>query len=384
MPFDFDTLRRRPDFEAPNLVAVDATDRLLLDEAATSLAAAEPGEVVVIGDHYGALTLGAAALHGSTGIRVHQDPLVGERALDLNAAESNLSAVFTHHALDESLVAGARVVLLQLPRSLSALDEIAGLVARHAHPEVAVFAGGRIKHMTLAMNDVLREHFQVVYAGLARQKSRVVTASEPVVPPVESTWPRIERHTDVEVPGGALAVAAYGATFAGARVDIGTRALLDVLPQAMPGAAVVADLGCGSGVLATVAALSRPTARIIASDQSAAAVRSTAETVRLNGVAERVEVLREDAFASVSAGSCDLVLLNPPFHVDAAVEPGVARKLFEGAARVLRPGGELWTVFNSHLGHRSVLEETVGETRQISRNPKFTVTASVRRGSATP
>ena len=40
MPFDFADLRRRPDFEAANLVAVDATDRLLLDEAATALGAA--------------------------------------------------------------------------------------------------------------------------------------------------------------------------------------------------------------------------------------------------------------------------------------------------------------------------------------------------------
>lgn len=381
MPFDFDALRRRPDFEAPNLVAADATDRLLLDEAANALHGAHDGDVVVIGDHYGALTLGAASRFSLTGIRVHQDPLVAERALDLNAADADLSGVYAHHPLDESLVAGARVVLLQLPRSLPALDEIAGLVARHAHPEVAIFAGGRIKHMTLAMNDVLREHFEVVYAGLARQKSRVVTASEPVQPPVDSPWPRIEQHADVAVPAGnGLSVAAYGPTFAGSKIDIGTRALLEVLPEALPEARVVVDLGCGSGVLATVVALSRPDARVIASDQSAAAVASTRATADLNGVGGRVDVVRDDALASLEAGSCDLVLLNPPFHVDAAVEPGVARKLFEGAARVLRPGGEVWTVFNSHLKHRPVLEEVVGETRQVGRNPKFTVTASVRRG----
>ena len=56
-----------------------------------------------------------------------------------------------------------------------------------------------------------------------------------------------------------------------------------------------------------------------------------------------------------------------------------ARAIFEGAARVLRPGGELWTVFNSHLGHRAVLERVVGPTRQVHRTSKFTVTASRRR-----
>ncbi len=375
MPFDFADLRRRPDFEAANLVAVDATDRLLLDEAATALGAAAAGKVVVIGDHYGALTLGAAALHGLTGIRVHQDPLVSELALGLNADEAGLAGTYTQHALDESLVAGARVVLLQLPRSLAALDEIAGLIARHADPEVVVFAGGRLKHMATTMNDVLREHFEVLYAGLARQKSRVLTASEPVSPPVVSTWPRTQRHDDL-----GLKIKAFGGTFAGAKIDIGTRALLEVLPQAVPGAETIVDLGCGSGVLAVAAAVARPSARIVASDQSAAAVASTRATAEANGVAERVTVVRDDALASQPDGSFDLVLLNPPFHVDAAVEPGVALKLFEAAARVLRPGGELWTVYNSHLKHRDTLHEVVGETRQVTRNPKFTVTASVRRG----
>ena len=56
----FGILRRRPDVEAPNLQAWDATDRLLLETAAASV---RPGSAVaVIGDRYGALTLGALDL----------------------------------------------------------------------------------------------------------------------------------------------------------------------------------------------------------------------------------------------------------------------------------------------------------------------------------
>lgn len=57
---------------------------------------------------------------------------------------------------------------------------------------------------------------------------------------------------------------------------------------------------------------------------------------------------------------------------------GVARGLFAEAARVLRPGGELWCVWNSGLGYRPALREAVGPTRQVARNPKFTITASRR------
>jgi len=73
-----------------------------------------------------------------------------------------------------------------------------------------------------------------------------------------------------------------------------------------------------------------------------------------------------------------VVVLNPPFHSDAALATGIAEHLFAESARVLRPGGELWCVWNSHLRYRGALTRIVGPTRQIARNPKFTVTASVR------
>jgi 16S rRNA (guanine1207-N2)-methyltransferase len=36
-------------------------------------------------------------------------------------------------------------------------------------------------------------------------------------------------------------------------------------------------------------------------------------------------------------------------------------------------------VWNSHLAYRPALARLVGPTRQIDRNPRFTVTCSVRR-----
>ena len=72
-----------------------------------------------------------------------------------------------------------RVVLLRLPRALDALTTSPGLIAAHADPDVVVFAGGRIKHMTLAMNDVLRRYFASLDVSHARQKSRVLIARAP-------------------------------------------------------------------------------------------------------------------------------------------------------------------------------------------------------------
>ncbi|WP_314452393.1 methyltransferase [uncultured Microbacterium sp.] len=367
MPFSFDALRRRPDLEGPDLVAVDAADRLILDESAAARAGLSDGALVVIGDTHGALTL-AAADAGARGIRVHQDELLGEQALAANAAEAGLDTAFVSHPLDKALLAGARVVLLRLPRSLRALADIAGLIALHADPDVVVFAGGRLKHMTVTMNDVLRARFDRVDVSHARQKSRVLIARGP--------------HDGGEpVPEAAEAdgirVRAFGGAFAGASIDIGTRLLLAHLPE--PQASEAIDLACGTGVVAAALATRHPSLRVLACDQSAIAVASARATAAANGVDDRVRVERDDMLRAHPDATASFIALNPPFHAGAAVADGLAPRMFADAARVLRAGGELWTVWNSALQYRPVLERVVGPTRQVARDRKFTVTVSTKR-----
>ena len=374
MPLDYALLRRHPDVEGHGLEASDAADRLILDESAPLVAGAGDGGIVVLDDAYGALALGAAAA-GARGIRVHQDLVTGVRALAGNAERTGLADRVRSLPLGEELLHGARLVLLRLPRSLDRLDELAGLVARHAASDVVVVAGGRIKHMSLAMNDVLGAWFDRVDVSHARQKSRVLTARGPREqrqPPAPG-WPRGERHDDLGVT-----VVAHGGVFAGTGIDIGTRFLLEHLDGAMPDAASAVDLACGSGVVAAWLARRRPALRVTATDRSAAAAASARETAEVNGVVDRVTVTQADALELLPDASEPLVVLNPPFHSDAALHTGIAAHLFDDAARVLAPGGELWCVWNSHLRYRPLLERTVGHTRQVARNPKFTVTASRR------
>ncbi|MFC9998739.1 class I SAM-dependent methyltransferase [Nocardia sp. NPDC127526] len=365
-------LRRYPDVEAVNLYAVDAADRLLLDEAAAALAAAGDGRVAVIDDGYGALTLGAIAAHDLHGVRVHQDLLTGELALANNARAVGLADRYTAHELGRALLSEAAVVLWRLPRALSGLAETADAIARFAAPGVQVFAGGRDKYLTPAMNEVLAESFAEVRASRGRQKSRLLLAAGPKVVG-EPVFPVRNRLDDRD-----LEVVAHGAAFSGSKLDIGTRFLLDYIKRMKPDARDAIDLGCGTGILAVALAKARPGIVVTATDQSAAAIASTRATAELNEVAERIRVLRDDAMSTVPDNSADLVLCNPPFHVGAAVHTGSAIKMFQQAGRVLRPGGELWTVYNTHLNYRGVMERLVGKTDVMGRNRKFTVTRSVR------
>ncbi|GAA1861208.1 class I SAM-dependent methyltransferase [Myceligenerans crystallogenes] len=404
-----DALRPYPgdSTRADGPVAVDATDRLLLDAARAAIEAAGPGEVVTIGDRFGALTIGAIGL-GARDVRVHQDPVDAEAALRANALVTHRSS-FGHQPLGPELLAGARVVLLQLPKSVAELSEIAELVARHATDDAVLFAGGRVKHMTHAMNEVLATAFAEVTPSLARQKSRLLVARglRPEARERPLTYPL--RETIGGVPGldASLTVVAHGGVFGGTNLDGGTRLLLEhsgrwpspggVVPfgaagihdagihddAAVPGAhpasspvPTAVDLGCGSGILAV--ALARRGFEVVATDRSAAAVGSAAATAAANGVGHLVRAVRDDAGASLPDASAALVLLNPPFHDRAALATDAAHRMFETAGRILRPGGELWTVFNSALRYRPALERAVGPTAQIARDPRFTVTRSVR------
>ncbi|MCK2035201.1 methyltransferase [Microbacterium sp. SSW1-49] len=401
--FPYSRLRRWPDVEADNLQAHDATDLLLVERALETIAARDLGgsDVTVIGDEYGAITL-ALTDAGVRGIRVHQDLATGRRALARNAQELGLDD-FDAHELDADLLDGARLVLLQLPKALAELEQIADAVARWAAPDVALIAGGRVKHMTLTQNEVLGRSFVRVQAERAARKSRLLVAEEPREVPATPPFPVTAAHD-------GFRLVAFGGAFAGARIDIGTRVLLDVLgcgrsqllktgadyadsgsirPETARSSGVVndtgavptvVDLGCGTGALAIAYALAHPDVRVIATDRSAAAVASARASVAANGLADRITVTHDDAASDLPDGGADVVLLNPPFHLGTSIHVGAATRLFEAAARLLRPGGELLTVYNSSLSYRPELTRLIGPTEQLQRTAKFTVTRSIRRG----
>ncbi|MBA8989722.1 16S rRNA (guanine1207-N2)-methyltransferase [Curtobacterium pusillum] len=377
MPPDFADFFRRRDDDAPDLIAIDGTDRFILDEAphVHGDALRQPGEVAVVDDRHGVLTLGAITVHGASDVRVVQDSLVGVRALEANAGTFGRRG-FHHPESLEQAFRDVRLVLLRLSKSNDRLDEVARAIARFAAPDVVLLCGGVSKHMNLSQNDVLRRYFGEVTPSRGRGKSRLLIAQDPLrasATRADATnpWPR-----SVHVDELGMTLVAHGGVFAGTSLDQGTRVLLDVMDDAVPTARTAVDLGCGNGVIATAIALRRPSLKVIATDVSAIAVASTRATAQANGVADRVTVVRTDAGDELAEGSAQLVLCNPPFHADTTVTTDAAEAMFRNAATILQSGGELWCVWNSHLRYRGALERSVGATREVVRTPKFTVTAS--------
>jgi len=137
-------------------------------------------------------------------------------------------------------------------------------------------------------------------------------------------------------------------------------AALDLLP-ANGREARVLEVGTGSGAVAVAIAAERPTAQIVATDISQAALEIARENADENGVGDRITWAQGDLFAPVAGCRFDLIVSNPPYVAEKqrrelapelAHEPSAALfageegtevlyALIDGAADALTPGGAI-------------------------------------------
>ena len=117
---------------------------------------------------------------------------------------------------------------------------------------------------------------------------------------------------------------------------------------------LIVDVCCGGGSLGLVAAEAFPRAMVLLSDLDEQALSLASENIALHGRADRVCAMRADLVTSLSSGSVDVVLANPPYVSRAemtelppeySAEPRIALEAdAEGTAlavRLLREGGRV-------------------------------------------
>ncbi|WP_432789209.1 methyltransferase [Brevibacterium sp. K11IcPPYGO002] len=276
------------------------------------------------------------------------------------------------------LAVGETWAVVNAPKALNALTETIAVLQPFASTIIVI---GRSDAMSRGVNKELARGFGRVDVSPGVGKHRLIIGSRPLSSPSLPEFPRrgVISHRGV----GELEVRAHGACFSGTKSDEGSELLIDSLLGLLPGEALesVLDLGCGNGWLLTVAMRASGANTGLGVDVSKAAVASARATTEANGV--DVDIILGDAAdreepALAGLGGFDLILLNPPFHQGTAIETETAAALMATAAEHLAPGGQVLTVFNSHLRYRDRLESIIGPSRQLARNKKFTVIASRR------
>ncbi|WP_152192112.1 class I SAM-dependent methyltransferase [Georgenia satyanarayanai] len=121
------------------------------------------------------------------------------------------------------------------------------------------------------------------------------------------------RTLDVVLRGRPVQVRTAPGVFSGDRLDIGTRVLLDAVPDPAPTGTLV-DLGCGWGPVTLAMAAASPGARVVAVDVNERARDLTARNAAALGLGNVVVAAPEEAEALV-AGGIDELWSNPPIRI---------------------------------------------------------------------
>lgn len=363
-PFASLDLLRQPEQRNDPLQAFDAADEYLLEQLHQQGLAAG-SRVLLLNDGFGAL---ACALAPHVTVVSSGDSFLGALALHKNLARNGLAADAVQFVPANARAEGPfDLVLIRVPKTLALLEE--QLIRLHGQlaPGARVIAAGMVKHLPRAAGELLEQYIGPVQASLAVKKARLLSASPEDKPTPQSPYP-----TRYRLDSPPLQLVNHANVFCREGLDIGTRAFLPHLPVGL-GAARVADLGCGNGVLAIVSALDNPHAQYLLLDESFMAIQSAEENWRATLGERPVELRAADGLAGQPADSLDVVLCNPPFHQQQVVGDFLAWRMFKQAHAALVRGGELWIVGNRHLGYHAKLKRLFREVEQVAANPKFVI-----------
>ncbi|MFD5340405.1 methyltransferase [Streptomyces hawaiiensis] len=373
-PWGEPALTRFPEDPHDRLRAWDASDEYLLRHLAQERVPLD-GTVVVVGDRWGALVTVLAA---------HRPVQITDSHLAQEATRANLARAGAEPGAVRLLTTQdppperIDVLLVRVPKSLALLEDQLLRLAPAVHAGTVVVGTGMVKEIHTSTLQLFERILGPTRTSLAEKKARLIFCTpHPALERPANPWPYVYTLPDGIGPAARGTVVNHAGVFCADRLDIGTRFFLRHLPEGRGGRVV--DLGCGNGVVGTSVALADPDAEVLFVDESFQAVASAEATYKANGVPGHAEFRVADGLAGVPSGSVDLVLNNPPFHSHQATTDATAWRMFTGARRTLRPGGELWVVGNRHLGYHVKLRKLFGNSRLVASDPKFVVLKAVKR-----
>ncbi|MFI7382475.1 methyltransferase [Streptomyces sp. NPDC049813] len=376
-------LTRFPADPRDQLRAWDAADDYLLKHLAENRTDLS-GAVVVVGDRWGALGTALTGVDGCAPTLI-SDSWLGQRATGENLARKGVSGPgATLLTTQDTPPDRVDVLLVRVPKSLALLEDQLHRLRPALHEGTVVVGTGMVKEIHTSTLNLFERIVGPTRTSLAEKKARLVLSTPDLsLTPGRDPWPVRYRLPDDIGPAAGRTVVNHAGVFCAERLDIGTRFFLRHLPRAT-GAARIADLGCGNGVVGMSAALAAPDAELLFTDESHQAVASAEATYAENcGERPGKAVFRVgDGLADVPAATLDLVLNNPPFHSHQATTDATAWRMFTQAHAALRPGGELWVVGNRHLGYHLKLRRLFGNSELVAGDPKFVILKAVRQDGA--
>lgn len=297
------------------------------------------------------------------------------------------AAIHHLHVTDPAALAAAHAGSVPSPFDLAIANTLyhpskhmtlALLALAHAclAPGGALYVAGARDRGVVSIAAEVERLFGNASTPVMRKGHRVVLATRREGPPADTSALRgagdQTRLESVIVRGQPLVLASAPLVFAGGRLD-SAAALLAMAIEVAPDD-VVADLGCGAGVVGLAAARLATTGHVYLLDASYAAIRTAAANAQRNGIAN-ITALAGDGVGLLRAHDLrpNVIATNPPFHAGQVESRLVAQQFIAGAAERLAPGGRLYLVANRFLPYEPDLRQRFAEVREVAGDTRFKV-----------
>jgi 16S rRNA G1207 methylase RsmC len=321
-----------------------------------------------VNDEHGALCV---ALQART---LWTDSSLAALALQRNLLQNDREAVTVLWSTTAP-PAGHKLVALRIPKQLPYFEYQLATLSDRLAPGATVLAAGMDKHLSPRVVAMLERYIGPTERHRGERKARLFSAARDDRPAVVT--PTLTGYYCEALKGELQALPNV---FSRDKLDGGSRLLLEQLSALAP-ANTLLDLACGNGVLGLAGFGARLARAVVFADESAMAVASArANSARL--FAEDTGAFafhRGDGLANYSGPQADLILCNPPFHLQHTVDDYAGRRLLEQAARHLPPGGRLCLVANQHLDYLPTLRRCFQQVDTLVRNRRFVVWLAQRR-----
>ncbi len=367
-------LRRYPLRKKETLRAWDAADEYVLNHLAEHKLLQPDSTLLIVNDGFGGLSL---PLNNFQPV-VMTDSYLSMQAISLNLKSNGIDedAVVVINSLqapDSVLNKKADIVLIKLPKSLAMLEDQLFRIRPSLDSSTVIIAAGMTKNIHMSTLELFEKIIGPTKTSLACKKSRLIFCDfDRDLEPADNPYPQ-SYETGYSLGDDELKILNHAAVFSREKLDIGTRLFLENLPVDEKYKTIV-DLGCGNGVLGLLAAIKNPAADLIFTDESYMAVESSISNfLSVFNETREAEFLQTDCLQGVADNSVSLILCNPPFHQNNAINDDVAWQMFTESKAALQAKGELWVIGNRHLGYHAKLKHLFGHCDVVASNKKFTL-----------
>lgn len=364
------TLHRFPLRSNETLQAWDAGDEYLITHI-ESLALSSNKHILILNDHFGALSCWFSTFHRVT---MMSDSFVAHQAIRKNLATNQCPSITLKNTMD-AIPTDVDLVLMQIPRNNRHLMwQLSQL--RHALPShCPVVAVNKAKEIHTSTLQLFAKYLGQTKTSLAWKKHRLIFSqadANPIVP--------VSPHTGWKVENHPIELINLSNVYAGEKLDQGARFLLNYLPTDDTLQTVI-DLGCGNGVLSVKLGQLNPQAKLICVDESFMAAESARQNLMNNlPPHHQFECLVNNCLDGFEDNCTQLIVCNPPFHQQQAITDHIAWQMFCDAKRVLIKQGKLLVIGNRHLGYDIKLKRLFGRTqvKTVASNTKFVILQAIK------